>query len=35
MSNIKVTVLGMDHYINQIPRIKKGFEDMGYIISRI
>ena len=34
MTNNKVTVLGANEYINQIPRIKEGLKELGYIISR-
>jgi len=34
MTNNKVTVLGANKYINQIPRIKEGLKELGYIISR-
>jgi len=34
MINNKIAVLGADGYVNQIPRIKQGLEDLGYIISK-
>ena len=34
MTNNKIAVLGADGYINQIPRIKEGLRELGYIISK-
>ena len=39
MTNNKISVLGSNEcinqvYINQVPRIKEGFKELGYIISK-
>ena len=34
MNNIKVSILGADGYVCQIPRIKKGMEALGHILSK-
>ena len=33
MSNIKVSILGSDGYVCQIPRIKEGMEALGHVLS--
>jgi glycosyltransferase involved in cell wall biosynthesis len=33
MTNNKIAVLGAEEYINQVPRIKEGLKELGYIIS--
>ncbi len=34
MTNNKVSVLGSNEYINQVPRIKEGLQELGYAISK-
>ena len=34
MNNIKISILGADGYVCQIPRIKEGIEILGHIISK-
>jgi len=34
MANNKICVLGANEYINQVPRIKEGLKELGYIISK-
>jgi len=33
MNNIKVSILGSDGYVCQIPRIKEGMEALGHVLS--
>ena len=33
MSNIKISILGADGYVCQIPRIKEGMEALGHIVT--
>ena len=33
MNNIKVSILGADGYVCQIPRIKEGMEALGHVLS--
>ena len=34
MNNVKISILGSDGYVCQIPRIKEGIETLGHIISK-
>ena len=34
MNNIKISILGADGYVCQIPRIKEGMEALGHILSK-
>ena len=34
MNNIKVSILGSDGFICQIPRIKEGMEILGHVLSQ-
>ena len=34
MTNNKICVLGANEYINQVPRIKEGLKELGYVISQ-
>ena len=34
MTNNKICVLGANEYINQVPRIKEGLKELGYIMSK-
>ena len=33
MNSIKVSILGSDGYVCQIPRIKEGMEALGHVLS--
>ena len=33
MNSIKVSILGSDGYVCQIPRIKEGMETLGHVLS--
>ena len=33
MNSIKVSILGSDGYVCQIPRIKEGMEELGHILT--
>ena len=35
MNNIKVSILGADGYVCQIPRIKEGMEALGHIVTNV
>ena len=34
MNNVKISVLGSDGFVCQIPRIKEGMEALGHVISK-
>ena len=34
MNNIKISILGSDGFVCQIPRIKEGMEALGHVISK-
>ena len=34
MNNLKLSILGSDGYVCQIPRIKEGMEALGHILSK-